>query len=176
MPNRKTIQCADTVQGCRKITLSMPYYRGVIWASRCLKSQANLLLVHQITVKNIEAPDHLVDSPHKESLRRTWYQYHDVIMQTPSTKFVRLSTVITYSKAYHMLQIETECKKNGCCNPLETLSTLLHTLYLWHDDVIKWNHFPRYWPFVRGIHRSRWIPHTKASDAELWCFLWSASK
>ena len=27
-------------------------------------------------------------------------------------------------------------------------------LYLQHDDVIKWNHFPRYWPFVRGIHRS----------------------
>ena len=22
-----------------------------------------------------------------------------------------------------------------------------------HDDVIKWEHFPRYWPFVRGIHR-----------------------
>ena len=32
------------------------------------------------------------------------------------------------------------------------------------DDVIKWEHFPRYWPFVR------WIPLTKASDAELWCF------
>ena len=28
------------------------------------------------------------------------------------------------------------------------------------DDVIKWNHFPRYWPFVRGI--DRWLvnfPH-----------------
>ena len=25
----------------------------------------------------------------------------------------------------------------------------------WHDDVIKWKHFPRYWPFVRGIHRSQ---------------------
>ena len=24
-----------------------------------------------------------------------------------------------------------------------------------HDDVIKWKHFPFYWPFVRGIHRSR---------------------
>ena len=23
-----------------------------------------------------------------------------------------------------------------------------------HDDVIKWKHFPRYWAFVRGIHRS----------------------
>ena len=23
-----------------------------------------------------------------------------------------------------------------------------------HDDVIKWRHFPRYWPFARWIHRS----------------------
>ena len=23
-----------------------------------------------------------------------------------------------------------------------------------HDDVMKWKHFPCYWPFVRGIHRS----------------------
>ena len=23
-----------------------------------------------------------------------------------------------------------------------------------HEDVIKWKHFPRYWPFVRGINRS----------------------
>ena len=23
-----------------------------------------------------------------------------------------------------------------------------------HDDVTKWKHFPRNWPFVRGIHRS----------------------
>ena len=23
-----------------------------------------------------------------------------------------------------------------------------------HDDVIKWKYFPRYWPFVREIHRS----------------------
>ena len=33
-------------------------------------------------------------------------------------------------------------------------------VFLWnmwtllHDDVIKLKHFPRYWPFVRGIHRS----------------------
>ena len=29
---------------------------------------------------------------------------------------------------------------------------ILSTSY--HDGVIKWKHFPRYWPFVRGIHRS----------------------
>ena len=25
--------------------------------------------------------------------------------------------------------------------------------YVFHDDVIEWIFFPRYWPFVRGIHR-----------------------
>ena len=25
--------------------------------------------------------------------------------------------------------------------------------YITHDDAIKWKRFPRYWPFVRGIHR-----------------------
>ena len=25
---------------------------------------------------------------------------------------------------------------------------------IYHNGVIKWKHFPRYWPLVRGIHRS----------------------
>ena len=30
-----------------------------------------------------------------------------------------------------------------------------HPFHLrYHDDVIKWKHLPRYWPFVQGIHRS----------------------
>ena len=36
------------------------------------------------------------------------------------------------------------------------------------------SHFPRYWPCVREFAGHRWIPRTMASDAELWCFLWSA--
>ena len=35
----------------------------------------------------------------------------------------------------------------------ETHSVQIETI-LYHDDVIKWKTFPRYWPFVRGIHRS----------------------
>ena len=27
--------------------------------------------------------------------------------------------------------------------------------YEYHDDVIKWKHFPRYWPFVRRVY---WSP------------------
>ena len=34
------------------------------------------------------------------------------------------------------------------------LRLLLPMPWRQHDDVIKWKHFPRYWPFVRGIHRS----------------------
>ena len=37
-------------------------------------------------------------------------------------------------------------------------STMLHIMsvetFQRHDGVIKWKHFPRYWPFVWGIHRS----------------------
>ena len=52
----------------------------------------------------------------------------------------------------------------------KTVQGILHMLRSWYvpvlgypyyDDVIKWKHFPRYWPFVRGIHRSRWVPLTK---------------
>ena len=39
-----------------------------------------------------------------------------------------------------------------------------------HDGVIKWKHFPPNCPFAGN----RGIPLTKASDAEHWCFLWSA--
>ena len=34
-----------------------------------------------------------------------------------------------------------------------------------HDDIIKWKHFPRYWPFVRGIH---WSP-VKSPHKDQWC-------
>ena len=52
-----------------------------------------------------------------------------------------------------------------------------------HDDVMKWKHFSRYWPYVRAIHRWPVDPpppppppqkKKKSSDAELWYFLWSA--
>ena len=34
----------------------------------------------------------------------------------------------------------------------------MHPVMWCHDDVIKWRYSPRYWPFVRGIHRSpRWL-------------------
>ena len=34
------------------------------------------------------------------------------------------------------------------------MNVICPTLGRYHDDVIKWKHFPRNWPFVREIHRS----------------------
>ena len=39
-------------------------------------------------------------------------------------------------------------------SPLIQVIVFLCQWWRIHDDVIKWKHFPRNWPFVRGIHRS----------------------
>ena len=65
-----------------------------------------------------------VDSPHKGPVTRKISPVDDVIMNSHNTP-----------------QVYT-C---GC---------LSWALLRKHDDVIKWKHFPRNWPFVRGIHRS----------------------
>ena len=39
-----------------------------------------------------------------------------------------------------------------------------------HDDVIKWKHFPCYWPFVRGIHRSPVSSPHKGQWRGAWMF------
>ena len=46
----------------------------------------------------------------------------------------------------------TNVRSGNCCQGecIKISNIFTHD----HDDVIKWKHFPRYWPFVRGIHRS----------------------
>ena len=48
--------------------------------------------------------------------------------------------------------------------------------FFFHDDVIKWKHFPRYWPLWGGTHWSLVdSPHKVQWHAAL-MFLWSASE
>ena len=63
------------------------------------------------------------------------------------------------------------CNLYHCCHWLEFL----------HDDVIKWKLFPRYWPFVRGIHRSpvnsphkgQWRGTLMFSLIRAWAYDWT---
>ena len=49
-----------------------------------------------------------------------------------------------------------------CYNVLYSVSDVIVNV---HDDVIKWKYFQRYWPFIRGIHRSP--PVTRRFDVSV---------
>ena len=42
----------------------------------------------------------------------------------------------------------------GCRTEMNHIIWCVWLTAVSHDDVIKWKHFPRNWPFVRGIQRS----------------------
>ena len=50
-------------------------------------------------------------------------------------------------------------------------------IFYWnlHDDIINGNIYRVTGPLCGEFTGHRWIPLTKASDAELWCFLWSCT-
>ena len=73
----------------------------------------------------------------------------------PQHQAVRI-ILLTYSVAWLWIYIYT------CHNICYSLIENTALVKLLHDDVSKWKHFLRYWPFVRGIHRSPVnSPHTE---------------
>ena len=92
-----------------------------------------------------------------------YLHFFNWLRQHPYSIFYRISCIFNV-----MLQLRF-VKRNQVRPSLP-----LSVSYYYHDDVIKWKHFPRYWPFVWRIHRSPVNSPQKASDAELWYFLWSA--
>ena len=92
-----------------------------------------------------------VNSPHKRPVTRKMFPFDDVIMliswQLSGFSDWKISHVLTA----HF------CDK--------------------HDDVIKWKHFPRYWTFEWGIHRSPVnSPHKGQWRGALMVFFLSASE
>ena len=62
---------------------------------------------------------------------------------------------LIYESVTHPL-IYSSCNRTGTrlvCVQSNNWYHLWWKAYI-HDDVIKWKHFPRYWPFVWEIHRS----------------------
>ena len=55
-----------------------------------------------------------------------------------------------------MLQFETLIRWCYLC--LVNLSKLDGSTNFLHIDFMKWKHFPRYWPFMRGTNGHRWFP------------------
>ena len=85
---------------------------------------------------------------------KVWVNNTSSLVQTmawrrPGNTWVHLLTIITKS----------DIRDFACC------LNFCHNTTVWifriHDDVIKWKHFPRYWPFVREFTGHRWIPRRK---------------
>ena len=63
-------------------------------------------------------------------------------------------TIVTLS-VFFLFEVHHKMAYSLYLNTAHTLTLKISHMWNWqkHDDVIKWKHFPRYWPFVRGIHR-----------------------
>ena len=96
--------------------------------------------------------------------------YGEVIQLDPHPKYLNICVVIWWYKIEQIIyplswriianciELFRICWTFASCNLCEP------HVNMWHADLIKLKHFPRHWPFVRGIHRS----------TKLWCFLGSA--
>ena len=74
--------------------------------------------------------------------------------------------------------LQSFCQVNSNCWELTASDCFLVNCI--HDDIIKWKKFPRYWPFVRGIHwspvysphRSQWCGALMFSLICVWINAW----
>ena len=71
--------------------------------------------------------------------RFTWYKISYWLISSNNAKYFDI-----YYKLLSMFMISMN----------KNTEILIFKTIVFHDDVIKWKHFPRNWPFVRGIHRS----------------------
>ena len=124
-----------------------------------------------------------VNSPHKGPVTRKMFPFDDVIMIwhvwntwlcgcRPQTVVIPLSVKPENGFPPMAQSLWTQYHQRSM------LCSSMQNVHWWslpsHGDVIKWKLFPRYWLLVRGSHRWPVNSPPKASDAELWCFLWSA--
>ena len=88
--------------------------------------------------------------------RKVSKNYSDVIMSAMASQITGLSIV-----SFVQTQTKDNSKAPFPFDDVIMSMRVFKSLWNWarctvdrHDDVIKWKHFPRYWPFVRGIHQS----------------------
>ena len=75
-------------------------------------------------------------------IRMIFVKFLNAHLQQPAM-IINAMQFHSVDKQYIPLPTDPRYAKPDLCRPVENE----------HDDVIKWKHFPHYWPFVRGIHR-----------------------
>ena len=75
-----------------------------------------------------------------------------LLMLCMSVKLTRVTRVVLPNTLTDSPKLRIEAKNNVLCSFQYGKGGQAEPRK--HDDVIKWKHFPRYWPFVRVIRRS----------------------
>ena len=112
-------------------------------------------------------PKPMLTSHYWSPVAFTWEQFP---MQVPQSLLCKIGfRIILLKLRPHSIganEFISECMKNTPCYANNSVG---------HDDVTKWKHFPRYWPFVRGIHRG--FPTQRPVTRSFYvCFDWRLNK
>ena len=114
-------------------------------------------------------------------MQNWWWTQHDWWKNIPVKFIVKVSSNIlisSYPQIYRYFGVR-KCVSSDCiCNSASISSSWWPYTYQCkiprYDDDIKWKIFGVTGTLWGESTGHRWIPLTKANDAELWYFLWSA--
>ena len=87
-----------------------------------------------------------------KSYRHVSYNYKKRVV--PITQSLIICCGISHLEWYSLISKNILMWLDICWCYDEYKSDTLYKSLDYHGYLIKWKHFPRYWPFVRGIHRS----------------------
>ena len=96
-----------------------------------------------------------------KSITATWNEHQDILILTVYSGFCssthqrkhQSSASLASVRGIHWWPVDSPHIGGKSFHSMTSLCVWLNNLAI-HDDVIKWKYFPRYWPFVLGIHRS----------------------
>ena len=118
-----------------------------------------------------------VNSPYKRPVTRKIFPFDDVIMFYDQSNQTMCCDDFQLPFSFNPSGVETGIFRDNLANVIAGYALFLHAIspsaiwYWWWTNGIIFHVTGPLWEKFTG---HRWIPLTKASDAELWCFLCSA--
>ena len=119
--------------------------------------QSRIIAKHRCNTMLISISAVIINRWQLLSTDDNYYQLSPLQSIKPSRFYQQTVRYYQYALNYTAWFLLENRPIDQCMTPvIETawLYLMSKPLPMIHDDVIKWKHFPRYWPFVRGIHRS----------------------
>ena len=149
------LRIIDPLWGTPTLTHGPPtqmttYTKGVSMSRHIICTQYGLVLpscmIHRSHDNIVHAQQQISCHPSATRNSSRWCLHTETNGIAPRTDMICVLTITRIHNWYHLSTAAKGVCKYGTFCPK-------------HDDVIKWKHFPRDWPFARGIHPPVNSPH-----------------